>query len=332
MNVLAKQSQTVRKHARARLARSCTLALMTTAFPLIAHAEITFVFTYTDPAGVGFNDAALGAARKTSLEQTAALLNSYFPGYTGTVRMSVNGAETADSVLAAAGSNVNAANQCTPGFNLRGDVSIIALGGTDPSGAQPDGTVTVNFEDITWGLGDTIGAGEFDFKSTMLHELLHAMGFSHTVEQDGSSACSQAAGNPAAFNPYDRYLGDTTGLIIDQTTFVLNGTRWGSVVTGGTGNAGVLWQGPQGVAANGTAGIPLFSPTTYSGGSSVSHLDDNFFTTQALLMESATGPGPGTRTLSNIEVGILKDIGYTNVTNTPSSASRIFRNGFEDPS
>lgn len=305
------------------------LAILGATCPLLAHADITFVFTYTDPMGVGFNHATLGTARKTALQETATLLNSYFPGYTATVNMSVNGAETTDGVLAAAGSNFNAAGICNPGFASRGDVGLIVLGGTDPNAGAADGTVTVNFEDQTWGLGDTVATGDFDFKSTMLHELLHAMGWSHSVTQAGASACSQAAGTPAAWVPYDRYLGDNAGLIINQTTFVLDGTRWGNVVTGGTGTAGAVWQGPQGLANNSNMAIPLFSPTTFQGGSSIAHLDDNFFTSVNLLMEAATAAGPGTRTLSNIEVGVLKDIGYANVTNTPGGANRIFLNGFE---
>lgn len=321
MNVLAKQSQTVRKNTRSLLAQRCALAIVASAMPFVASAELNFVFTYSDAAGVGFNDATQGAARKAALEQTAALLNTYLPGYNGTIRMTVDGAETTDGVLAAAGSNFNASNACDAGFNARGDVGIIALGGADPNSGAADGTVTVNFEDQTWGLGDTISGSDFDFKSTMLHELLHAMGFAHSVNQDGSSACSQAAGSPAGFGPYDRYLGDSNGLIIDQSSFVLDGTRWGSVVTGGAGTAGVQWQGPQGRASNNSAAIPLYTPTTYSNGSSVSHLDDDFYTSQALLMESATGPGQGTRTLSNMEVGILKDLGYANATNTPGSGT-----------
>lgn len=305
------------------------LLLATAVFPLTAHAELAFTFSYTDPAGVGFNDPVEGAARKAALEETASLLASYFPGYTATIELSVDGAETTDGTLAAAGSNFNAADVCSPGFGGLGDVSVKALGGADPDAAVVDGTVTVNFEDQTWGLGDTVGATEFDFKSTMLHELLHAMGFSNSVNQDGSSSCSQVAGTPGAWGPYDNFLGDTGGAVIDAGTFVLDAARWNAIVTGGTGDAGVLWVGDQGQAGNGAAPVPLFSPTTYSGGSSIAHLDDDFFTSLALLMEAATDVGLGTRTLSDMEVGMLKDLGYANATNTPGVTLDIFRNGFE---
>ncbi|HET8942814.1 MAG TPA: hypothetical protein VFN13_12600 [Rudaea sp.] len=298
------------------------------AHPNATQAQLTFVFSYTDPAGVGFNDATLGEARRTALDQTAALLASYFPGYTGTVHMSVNGAETTDGVLAAAGSNFNSATSCDPGFAGRGDVGIVVLGGADPATDQPDGTVTVNFEDQTWGLGDTVAANDFDFKSTLLHELMHAMGFSNSVNQDGSSSCSQAAGTPGAWTGYDEWLGDNAGPVIDAS-FVLDGTRWGNIVTGGAGTAGVQWQGPQGKAGNGGQPVPLYSPTVFSAGSSIAHLDDDFFTSANYLMEAATDSGLGVRTLSDFEVGMMKDIGFANTTNNPGNPDLVFANGFE---
>lgn len=299
--------------------------------PLPASAQLSFTFTYTDPPGVGFNDATLGPARRASLEQTGALLASYLPGYTATISLSVDGAETTDGVLAAAGANFNAANVCDNGFGSRGDVGIKVLGGTDPAPGIVDGTVTVNFEDQVWDLDDNVAPGTFDFKSTMLHELLHALGFSHSVNEDGSSACSQPAGTPAAWGPYDNFLGDTVSDVINNASFILDGPRWATISVGGAGNAGVLWRGPLAVAANGGNPVPLFSPTTFSGGSSIAHLDDEFYTSTALLMEAATDTGPGIRTLANIEVGMLRDMGFTNATNSPGGgvAGRIFCSGFE---
>jgi hypothetical protein len=260
------------------------------------------------------------------------LLASYLPGYTANITMAVDGAETTDGVLAAAGSNFNAADICNPGFASRGDVGRKTLGGADPDPGAVDGTVTVNFEDQVWDLDDQISEGQFDFKSTMLHELLHAMGFSHTVAQDGSSSCSQAPGEAGAWNPYDNFLGGTSTDVIDNASFVLDGGLWGNISVGGAGNSGVLWRGAQALAANAGQPVPLFSPTTFSNGSSIAHLDDDFYTSSALLMEAATDTGQGVRTLSDIEVGMLKDVGFSNATNTPGGggSDRIFCSGFED--
>lgn len=278
-----------------------------------AQAQITFQFTYTDPGGVGFNAAnPLGDARKLALVQTGQLITDLFPNYTATIQMSVNGAETNDATLAAAGSAYTStpASTCAAGFNP-GDVGIKVLGAPDPSPMAADGTITVNFQDHMWDLDDTIDPGQMDFKSTMLHEILHAMDFAHSVTDAGADGCGQAAPAAGGWAPYDQHLGNTTATFINGS-FVINTTAWTTAVNGGTGNAGVLWRGTNAVAANSGAGVPLFSPNPIQSGSSISHLDDDFFTSVALLMEAATGPGQGTRTLSPIEVGMFRDMGYVN--------------------
>ncbi len=280
-----------------------------------AQAQINFTFNYTDAAGVGFNAAgSLGAERRTALEQTGTLLSSFFPQYTATIVMDVNGSETGASTLASAGSQYssNAANTCSPGYN-RGDVGIKILGGADPNPGAADGTVSVNFATIVWDLDDNVDPDKYDFKSTILHELLHAMDFFHSITQTGTDPCGTSAPTAGGWAPYDQHLGNTITNLINSS-FVIDTASWLSAVTGGTGNAGVLWRGANAMKANSGQPIPLYSPTVYSNGSSISHLDDDFFTSSALLMEAATGPGPGTRTLSAIEVGMMNDMGF--ITNT----------------
>lgn len=276
-----------------------------------ARAQITFSFNYTDAAGVGFNAAdPLGASRRAALEKTGILLSNLFPIYTATITMDVNGSETDDSTLAAAGSNFNApaAVNCVAGYD-RGDVGIKVLGGADPAPAAADGSVTVNFEDVMWDLDDNVDPARFDFKSTMLHELLHAMGFANSVTLAGTDACGNAAPSAGGWVPYDEHLGNTMTSFIDKN-FVITPASWTAAVTGGTGNAGVLWRGTNAMAANGGSPVPLFSPTTFLPGSSVAHLDDDFFTSTEFLMEQAADVGPGARTLSNIELGMMRDIGF----------------------
>jgi len=279
-----------------------------------SQAAITFTFNYNDPNGIGFNAVgATGQERRTALEQTGVLLSNAFPRYTATINLDVNGAETNDSTLAAAASNFNSndALTCNAGFKGRGDVGIKILGGVDPKPQAADGLVTVNFQDHVWDLDDNIDFMKFDFKSTMLHELLHAMGFSNSIRQDGSDPCGVASPNPAGWSPFDKHLGNTSAAFIN-TSFVINRQAWLASVTGGTGNSGLLWRGVNAVAANNGSPIPMFSPTNFSSGSSVAHLDDDFYSNVNLLMESATGVGPGIRTLAPIEFGIMKDIGIDN--------------------
>lgn len=293
-------------------------------------AALTFNFNYTDSAGVGFNAAEpLGGQRRAALQETAVLIANMFPSYTATININVNGNITTDGVLASAGSNFNSndAQTCAQGFN-RGDVGLIALGGQDPAPGSPDGTISVNFEDHVWGLGDSVPANEMDFKSTMLHEILHAMGFSHSITNTGSDPCSTTAPNPGSWIAYDQHLGNSGGLFINPS-FVIDTNAWTTSIIGGAGTAGVLWRGAGAVSANNGNPVPLYSPNPIANGSSISHLDDDFYTNEAYLMEAATGPGPGTRTLSNIEKGIMNDIGF--LTSEPNKATLFnlpfFNNG-----
>src|SRR5262245_62067853 len=55
----------------------------------LSKAAVNFQFAYFDPAGVGFNDPTLGAARRASLESTAAQIGGLI-GQTATVEIRVN--------------------------------------------------------------------------------------------------------------------------------------------------------------------------------------------------------------------------------------------------
>ncbi|MCV7424853.1 hypothetical protein H7K45_30365 [Mycobacterium yunnanensis] len=58
--------------------------------------------------------------------------------------------------------------------------------------------------------------------------------------------------------------------------------------------------------------VPLYTPGPWQQGSSMSHLDDDtFIGADQQMMNARTDSGLGVRVLSPIELGILKDIGYT---------------------
>ena len=272
-----------------------------------AAARIEFEFEYVD-RGTGFDDPLFGAERRAALEQAAAITASFFPRNSGTVRLRVDGSVTEDSTLASAGSR--ALLFCNIGFDNLSDVLSITLRGTDPTPSEPDGEVSVNFEDFVWDLDDDVSPRAFDFKSTLIHELLHALGFSGSLGEQGRDMCGGLPPQPGVYDPFDRHLGDASGPIIDSESAVMNASRWSAAVVGGTGNSGLLWHGEAARAANNGMPVPLYSPQRFSPGSSISHLDDDFYVGEHLLMESAVSSGPATRSLSAIERGILRDLGY----------------------
>ncbi len=280
---------------------------------LAAPAQITFTFIYTDAAGTGFNSSGqLGVDRKAALAQAGVLLSDLFPTYTATITMLVDGTESDDSTVATAASAFTSteAVACTAGYN-RGDIGIKILGGTDPSPGIADGTISVNFEDFIWDLDDVVDPAQLDFKSIMLHQFLHAVGFASSVTEAGADRCGNTEPMAGGWNPFDEFLANTVGNFINGS-WVMDTASWDVAVIGGTGNSGILWLGPNATAANGGNPVPLYTPTTYNDGSSISHLDDDFFTTQDLLMEANPVFGPGPRTLSAIATGMLRDIGFVN--------------------
>lgn len=274
-----------------------TAASLLASAPL-SRAALSFVFDYS--SAPEFSAPVVGATRTAAFEQAALTLGSFFAN-TAILQFKVVSENANTSTLASASSGLVSGD---PGF-LRTIAQAKALTGVDENGATADGDVNWNFFH-NWDYTDAVGAG-FDFKSTVIHELCHALGFVSYIGNIGTNTGT-------SWTIMDSFITDKNGApMINPTTFAFD-TSKNNVIIGGSmaGNAnGVHFSGPQGLAANGSARIPFFSPTPYQDGSSGSHLDDDFYTTVNLLMEAATLPGPGARTFSAIEEGIFKDLGYT---------------------
>jgi hypothetical protein len=77
------------------------------------------------------------------------------------------------------------------------------------------------------------------------------------------------------------------------------------------------------VAANNGL-VPLYTPNPWVSGSSLSHLSDYVFTgSKDTLMTAVVSRGPAPRALSAVELGILRDLGYT-VAPGPGGATLMF--------
>jgi hypothetical protein len=152
------------------------------------------------------------------------------------------------------------------------------LTGLDQNGAVADGTIWFN-SGHTWSFDGTPDYQESDFESVALHELVHTLGFSSTLKSQGS------------YNGYrstlDSYLTDSTGAKL----FASDGT-W---VRGGY----AYFDGPNAVAAYGGL-VPMSGDA--------SHLDG--FTLAGSLMSPSTYTGVRQIRLTDVELGILEDLGY----------------------
>ena len=277
----------------------------------VSSAFVSFEFDYTK--ATDFDDVS-----KAALQDVADNLGNIFR-HTATINIEVTSSNENSDVLASAGSEYSATS--SSGFGNRGVVGHKILTGSDLNGASFDGSVDMNFYH-NWDFDDSVAANAYDFKSTMKHELLHAIGFSSDIQENGEDASGNYPGDVGDWVPFDQFVADSNGAIIDGNSFKLDGDRWDAASIGGAGPRGLSFIGKNAVAANGGNPVYLYSPTTWEDGSSGSHLDDDFYTSQNLLMEAAADEGPGTRTLSAIEKGMLQDLGFT-IVPEPSSTSLI---------
>lgn len=301
------------KERKIRMFKKVVIAAVASIFSAVsANAGLTFEFTYGVGAGIWT------AERRTALDQSAAMIGAYFSNYTATLTFAVTGENANTSTLASAGSDL--VNSGSGFFDTIVQQKIITNGLTDANGGTADGTINWNFYH-TWDLTDTVAGGAYDFKSTAMHEILHAAGFLSYVGAAGSNTGT-------TWTKMDSLMTNSAGVAaINPTTFAWD-TGFNSLITqtapGVPNTTGLFLKGTEAFAANGSAVIPLYCPTPFESGSSVSHLDDNTYTgVNSKLMNAATNAGPGVRTLSAIELGILKDIGYSNVSPVPEPGSAV---------
>lgn len=262
--------------------------------------RITFNFIY------GSGSQLWSSASRAALQSTAIYLSSYFVvAAPVTLTYSVTGEYSLmGSTLASAGSDLISSD---PGFYST-VVQNKILTGVDSNGAAADGIITWNFG-YGWGLGNSVGAGQYDFQSTAMHELVHTFGFLSVIDNAGNNTDPN-------WTTFDSFVVTSTGIPVIGNDYVFKTTYNPNLIGGG---GGLYFGGTNAVAAYGGP-VPLYTPNPWESGSSMSHLRDSAFTgANAKLMNSASGTGLGVRTLSPVEIGILKDLGYTMAAQPPSA-------------
>lgn len=259
---------------------------------LINQGAVTFAFNYT----VGGEHWT--AERREALQRAADALILYFRVKNPvTLSYDVEGEDDRDpqSSLASAGSDPVSED---PGF-WDTVVQRKLLTGVDGNGAAADGEITWNFG-YRWGLGQTVGADDYDFHSTAMHELLHSFGFLSGIGEAGDNE-------------------DRNWVILDRFVVTAAGDRpigrnfrWDSDFDGHLvgQDGGLYFSGRHAAAAYGGF-VPLYYPSLWEPGSSAHHTDDITFAGEdQLLMNAMTGTGLGIRVLSALEIGMLRDLGY----------------------
>ena len=147
-----------------------------------------------------------------------------------------------------------------------------AVAGKDLDLDNPEIIIQINSE-ADWDL-DGLGTPtryEYDLKSVMFHEMAHGLGFLSTSSFIFDRTKGQNVGILLQPTPFDAYLQTEDGnrlVDLPSPSFEL-----GQALT-----SRLVWSGPEGIKANNGVKPLMYTPTSYEGGSSVSHVDENTFT------------------------------------------------------
>ncbi len=191
-----------------------------------------------------------------------------------------------------------------PLFNTAYPIALAnALSGRDLNPARGD--MTLQFRsDAAWSYATSrrLLAGE-DFIAVALHELAHGLGFTGNMYAEwGVGFCGDTLGLYPCPTPYDQFVVDSDGILLlsylPDAPYTLADRLTGDANFGG----------PNALAAYGGA-LKLYTPATWTWGSSLSHLDQDTFKGSAnrLMTPSYSGVTrhPGAATLA-----LFQDLGW----------------------
>ena len=265
-----------------------------------ADAGPVFNLTYVDVvngSGKGFDDPQSGALRRATLE-AAFQYFSHSIDNVGEVdieiRESFEGHPSSNPFGYAASYYFGSV-----GFN-RSFTQQHILSGSDPYPNFPDGYIQFNFHagmNYFYSKHDNPGGDQFDFYTIALHEIMHLLGFTSYLDQNGNSAAS-----PGVYTEFDEMLrdhnknelisvtgsGQNTQVVGPVATLLTNGQVWSELQTGGY--------------------APVYSPASFSG-SSCDHFDNNRGTGN-YVMHPSLHRGESFKILDGEEVNALIGLGY----------------------
>jgi len=167
--------------------------------------------------------------------------------------------------------------------------------GYDVFPGDPDFTITFN-SDYTFSYATTgsTPADTTDFVTVFLHEVTHGLGFTDTLNWDGSYLIEDT---PSKWEEYLYYNGNTLNTMTDSGRYTaIRSTE-------------LYWDGQNAKEANGGSRIEMYAPSTYAPGSSVSHWDQSV--TFPTFMKFQVADGTNCREINDREAKLLKDVGWT---------------------
>lgn len=177
--------------------------------------------------------------------------------------------------------------------------------------ASTEADIVANFSSSanwSYNLAGTPSAGKYDLVTVVLHELGHGLGFVDSYSVNGSQGSVGIDGTPMIF---DLAVQNNAGQSL-FASFTSPSTTMKTQLT----SAGVFFHSPLAVVSNAGAQPKLYAPTTFDGGSSISHWDESTFlagnanslmTPQIGMAEVMHAPGP-------VMLAAFSDLGWISTT------------------
>jgi fibronectin type 3 domain-containing protein len=186
-----------------------------------------------------------------------------------------------------------------------------SLAGSDLDPAYYDMYITYS-SSFNWyyGTDGNTPSGQYDLVSVAAHEIAHGLHFAGMMEYSGGQArYGWGSGYPSI---YETFMESGGG--IKLISYTNPSTALGTLVTSNN----LWWNGTNANAANGGGRVKMYAPSTWSSGSSYSHLDYTTFAgTINSLMVYAIGSGTSQHNPGPVTMGILKDMGWKTGTPPP---------------
>ncbi|MCS6967750.1 MAG: T9SS type A sorting domain-containing protein [Cytophagales bacterium] len=255
----------------------------------------------------GFTPEAQAAFQK-AIDIWSSLLTSPIP-----IRIrAVWAPNSRPNVLGSATSNGFFRSPLLPRFPVWYPVALAEkLLGVDLNGQEPDIVANFNSNNNNWYFGTDANPprDKWDLTSVVLHEIAHGLGFVSSFQFESGRNLGRWGDSGFPFI-YDTFVENSRGeSLIDTTIFRNNSTALGRELTSGD----VVFQGPQVRRANLGVPAPLYAPSPWQPGSSISHLDDRTYDgTSNQLMISAIGNGEAIHNPGPVALAIFDQLGWRN--------------------
>ncbi|NEN23586.1 hypothetical protein G3O08_08740 [Cryomorpha ignava] len=182
------------------------------------------------------------------------------------------------------------------------------IAGTDISPLTPDILASFN-SNFSWYFG-TDGNNPFnqyDLVSVVLHEIGHGLGFSSTAALDQGTGDGDFGLGTADVNyAFDEYL------LLGINGVALTSLEEGLVLANAFESNNVFCNSPTAIIANSNNQPKIYAPLSWNSGSSISHWDENTFSTGSInsLMTPQIANGESIHDPGPITLGLFEDMGW----------------------